>query len=289
MPRITNRDGVELFVHDWGSGPTLVFIHGGALNADCWEYQTVPLSDRHRCVAIDTRGCGRSDEPADGYDYDSLADDIDDVLCALEIDDAVLVGHSMGAGSIVRYFTRHGGARVRGVVLVAPVTPFMLLTEDHPHGVPASVFEESVELLRSDRPLWIDAAAPMFFGDTDEVSDSMLAWGKSLALGSGAIATIKLFDSFYRTDFRSELVNVTVPTLVCHGDADRTAPIELTGRPTAAGIPDATLEVYAGGSHGLFLSHARKLTTDIATFADGVGAVVSAQLHATPPEPTIVT
>jgi non-heme chloroperoxidase len=270
MPTITNRSGHDLYFHDWGSGPTsLVFIHGGALNADCWEYQTGPLSARYRCVSLDTRGCGRSDEPADGYDYDDLADDVYDVLAVLDIEDAVLVGHSMGAGTIVRYFTRHRGARVGAVVLVAPITPFMVLTDDHPHGIPESVFEESVALLRQDRPMWIEMAAPAFFGsDTDAVSTPKLEWGKSLALGSGANATIKLFDSFYRTDFRDELVAVTVPTLVCHGDADQTAPIELTGRPTCAGIAGATLEVYPGASHGLFLSHSAELNTHIAEFAD---------------------
>lgn len=269
MATITNRSGFDLYFRDWGSGPTLVFVHGGALNADCWEYQTVPLSEHYRCVAVDTRGCGRSDEPATGYGYDQLADDIADVLAHLDVDDSVLIGHSMGAGSIVRYFTRHAGARVRGVVLVAPITPFMLLTDDHPHGVPASVFEESVDLLRHDRPLWVGAAAPGFFGaDPEAVSPAKLEWGKSLALTSGAKATIELFDRFYRTDFRAELANVPVPTLVCHDDADQTAPLELTGRPTAAGIADATLHIYEGASHGLFLSHATELTGDIAAFAD---------------------
>ena len=230
------------------------------------------LSDRYRCVALDTprlRSLGRTNRR---LRLRPSADDIADVLSALEIDDAVLIGHSMGAGSIVRYFTRHSGAGVSGVVLVAPVAPFLLLTDDHLHGVPASVFEESVALLRRDRPLWIDVAAPGFFGGDADVSAPKLAWGKALALGSGASATVGLFDSFYQTDFRGELANVAVPALVCHGDADQTAPIDLTGRPTAAGITHATLEVYPGASHGLFLSRAAELTTDITYFAETLGA-----------------
>lgn len=212
MPTVTNRSDNDVFYRDWGSGPTLVFVHGGALNADCWEYQTVPLSDHHRVIALDTRGCGRSDEPDHGYGYDDLADDLADVLTALDLHDVTLIGHSMGAGTIVRYFSRHDGARVASVVMVAPITPYMLHADDNPHGVPAAMFEESVALLRHDRPLWIEAAAPAFFGaEPDEQLVSKIEWGKSLALSSGAKATIGLFDSFWRTDFRASSPESTSP------------------------------------------------------------------------------
>lgn len=274
MPTFTNRSGHDIFFHDWGSGPTLVFVHGGAINADCWEYQTVPLSDRCRVIAPDTRGCGRSGEPHRGYGYDDLADDLADLITTLDLHDVVLVGHSMGAGTIVRYFSRHNGDRVRGVVMVAPITPFMVHADDNPGGVPAAVFEESVALLRVNRPYWIEAAAPAFFGaDPDETLLAKIEWGKGLARSSGAQATIGLFDSFWRTDFRGELRSVDVPVLVCHGDADMTAPLDLCGRPTVAGLPDAELRVYDGASHGLFLTHADRLVADIAAHAERVLAV----------------
>jgi pimeloyl-ACP methyl ester carboxylesterase len=269
MATFTNRDGIRLFFRDWGDGAPLVFVHGGALNADCWEYQTVPLAEQgFRCIAADTRGCGRSEEPWSGYGYDDLADDLADLLDHLAVDGVTLVGHSMGAGTITRYLTRHGSERVGRAVLVAPITPFMVQTDDNPAGVPAAVFDESVALLRADRPRWIELAAPAFFGGDpgEEDTRALVEWGKGLALGSGAKATLELFGGFHTTDFRSELGAFTMPTLVVHGDADMTAPLELCGKQTAAGIADARLEIYPGGSHGIFLTHAARLNADIAAF-----------------------
>lgn len=172
MATFTNRDGLELFHHDWGRGRPVVFIHGGAPNADSWEYQMVPLSEQgYRCVAADTRGCGRSDQPDAGYDYDDLADDISDLLAHLDFVDVTLVSHSMGAGTITRYLSRDGTGRVGRVVLIAPTTPFVLQTDDNPSGVPAALFEQSVHLLRANRPMWIEMAAPAFFGGDPESPD----------------------------------------------------------------------------------------------------------------------
>lgn len=270
MPSFTNRSGLRLFFHDWGTGDPIVFIHGGALNADSWEYQTVPLSEQgYRCIAADTRGCGRSDEPASGYAYDSLADDVADLLDHLDLTRATLVGHSMGAGTITRYLTRYGTERIVRCVLVSPTTPFMLHADDNPNGVPVEMFEESVALLRVNRPMWIDIAAPAFFGG--DPSDptypaSLIEWGKGLALKSGAKATMELFGSFYKTDFRPDMQAFTIPTLILHGDADMTAPLPITGQPTADSIPGSELRVYAGGSHGIMLSHASQLNADIDQF-----------------------
>jgi non-heme chloroperoxidase len=270
MSYFTNRTGHRLFFHDWGTGKPMVFIHGGALNANCWEYQTVALSEQgYRCIAADTRGCGRSDEPGSGYDYDTLADDVADLLDFLDLGDITLIGHSMGAGTITSYLTRYGTERVGRCVLIGPTTPYMLLADDNPNGVPAQMFEDSVALLRVNRPMSIDIAAPAFFGGdpTDPAYPaSLIEWGKGLALGSGAKATMELFGSFYKTDFRPDMKSFTIPTLILHGDADMTAPLPITGQPTAAAIAGSELRLYPGGSHGIMMSHASQLNADIEAF-----------------------
>lgn len=271
MTRFTTSTGVELHYDDWGHGRPLVFIHGGALNADIWEYQTVPLSeDGFRVIAYDQRGCGRSETPHDGYRYDDLAGDLDDLLAHCDVRDGVLVAHSMAGGTVARYLTKYGSERIGGVVLICPTTPMMVQADDNPDGVPAEVFEQSLALLAVDRPQWIELAAPAFFGgDPAAVGypHELVAWGTRIAERSSGKATKGLFGSFWSADLRSDMASFTMPTLILHGEHDLSAPLELTGRRTAAAIPGSTLKVYAGGSHGIFLSHPAEITADIAGFA----------------------
>ena len=178
-------------------------------------------------MAYDRRGHGRSEQPATGYDYDTLADDMASVIEVLDLHDLTLVGHSMGAAEIVRYLTRHGDARVRRIVLLAPVLPFLTKTADNPDGIPAEMFESWRAAWRNDFPKWVtDNAAPFFAPDT---SAAFMTWGVEMLLKSSLPVAIACNRSVAETDFRAELPRIRVPTLLLQGDKDASAPLALTG------------------------------------------------------------
>ena len=269
MPFVVTGDGTSLFFKDWGKGRPVVFVHGGQVGADMWEYQMTALTEEGlRCVAYDRRGCGRSSQPGHGYDYDALADDLAAVLERFDLRDATLVGHSMGCGDIARYLSRHGAGRVARVALVAPMTPFLLKTADNPSGLDRSVVDGIVAGLAADRPRSLTAAAGPFFGvglPNVAVSPELVQWGIGLALRASPKATIEMTRTTFETDLRPDLGAFTVPTLVVHGAADETAPIALTGRKTAALVPGSRLEVYDTG-HGLFITEKERLNRDLLAF-----------------------
>ena len=259
------NDATRLFVRSWGAGAPIVLVHSWALNSDMWQYQTVELAARgYRCIAYDRRGHGRSDEPAQGYDFDTLADDLASVVDACELTGITLVAHSMGAGEVVRYLTRHGAKRVSRVVLLAPTTPCMLRREDNPDGVPAQAFEALRAQWRADFPKWVVDNTPPFF--TKDTSAAMMQWGTSLMLRASLPVAIECNRAMVEADFRADLRAMTVPTRVLHGDADVSAPLALTGARTAALIPGCRLDVYAGAPHGLFLTHMSRVNADILDF-----------------------
>ncbi len=265
MPYIENNDHAQLFFNDWGTGEPVVFLHGWMLGAEIWEYQTVPLVNAGlRCIAYDRRGCGRSDQPATGYDYDTFADDLATLLDHLDLRAVTLVAHSMGGGEIARYAARHGLDRVARVAFVATTTPFLLQTADNPAGVPKQYFDEMIAGLLDDRPRYLTQAAPGFFGG-GSVSDDLVQWGVGLALHASPIATTEMLRAMSESDFRTGLKAIDVPALVIHGQADQGAPIELTGRPTAAAIPGSRLEIYETG-HGLLITEKERLNRDLLAF-----------------------
>lgn len=268
MPFVQTNDGTNLSYRDWGSGAPVVFVHGGQLGADMWEYQAVPLAERGlRCVAYDRRGCGGSDQPWGGYDYDTLADDLAALLDRLDLRGVALVGHSMGCGDTARYLSRHGTDRVARVALVAPTLPFLLKTADNPGGLDAGAIDAIVAPLREDRPRALAAGAVPFFGSGGAtVSDELMAWGVALALRASPRATIAMTRTGFETDLRPDLAAFAVPTLVVHGADDLTAPLDRCGRPTAAAIAGARLGVYETG-HGLFVTERERLNRDLLAFA----------------------
>jgi pimeloyl-ACP methyl ester carboxylesterase len=271
-PVIRTRDGVELFYRDWGTGSPVVFLSGWTLASDMWAYQMAPLSEQGlRCIAYDRRGHGQSTDPGRGYDYDTLADDLAAVLDALDLRDVTLVGHSMAAGELVRYLSRHGDERVARLVFLAPAnTPFLLKTPDNPDGIDASVFEYlRNQLLLRDFPRWLaDNARPFVVPET---SPEMMGWLMDQMRRCSMKAVIDCNRTMTTTDFRAELPRIRLPTLVIHGDRDASAPLELTGRKTARLIPGARLEVYEGAPHGLFVTHMERLNGDLLAFAKGGG------------------
>jgi non-heme chloroperoxidase len=267
---ITTKDGTRLFYKDWGMGKPVVFIHGWAVSADIWEYQMPNLCDQGlRPVAYDKRGCGHSSQPGSGYNFDTFADDLGALIEQLELQEVTLVAHSMGCGDVARYLSRYGADRIERVVMISTNTPFLLKTADNPEGVEQSVFEEMIAALKSDRPHYLSALAPAFFGvglPNCAVSPEMMQWAISLALQASPQATIEMIRALSETDFQPDLQAFTMPTLVIHGDQDQSHPIALTGRKTAQAIPGSQFKVYEGAAHGLFITHKEQLNRDLLTF-----------------------
>ena len=263
-------DGTKLAYTDWGSGRPIVFVHAWALPSPMWDYQRGPLSQQGlRCVAYDRRGHGRSSVPNRGYDCDTLADDLSALLTQLDLSDVTLVGHSFGGSEIVRYLTRYGSGRIAKVALVAPVaTPFVMKTADNPNGIPAEKLEFfRTKILQEDFPKWLEDGKKAFF--VADTSPSLQEWVMQLMLTTPLRVAIECNRVMTSTDFRAELPKISVPVLIVHGDKDASAPIDLTGRPTAALIPNAQLKVYEGAPHGLFLTHKDRLNADLLGFIKG--------------------
>ena len=268
MSYIESGDGTRLFYKDWGTGKPVIFVASWSVGSDMWEYQLVPLARQGlRCIAYDRRGHGRSDQPGRGYDFDTLADDLSALLERLDLRDVTLVGHSMGCGEIVRYLSRHGSTRIGRIALLGPTLPFLLKTADNPDGVEPAAFEAVRAAMLQNRPKWLwDNADPFFVADT---SQPMKAWIIGLALQSSLHAWIECNIANVEADFRRELREVRVPALVIHGDADVSAPVELTGRRTAQLIQGSRFELYQGAPHGLFITHQERLNRDLLAFAQG--------------------
>jgi non-heme chloroperoxidase len=263
---IKARDGANLAYRSWGEGPTILFVAAWALPSQAWQYQMAPLAEAgFRCVAFDRRGHGRSDDPGAGYDIDTLASDIAAVADALDLREIVLVGHSMGGAECVRYLTNHGSARVRRLVLVAPTTPCLGKAPDNPDGLDPVVFKGMRAAFRSDFPGIVGANLLPFVNET--TSPQMIDWILSMMTNCTLQAVVECNRAFSTADLRAELPRIRMPTLIIQGDADASAPIDLTGRKTAALLPNARFEVYRGAPHGLLYTHMERLTGDLRTFA----------------------
>ena len=271
MHHIKTADGTSLYAREWGTGPAIVLIHGWPLDADMWEYQAVPLAERgFRVITYDRRGFGRSSQPWTGYDYDTLTDDLKMVMDTLHVENALLVGFSMGGGEAARYMARHGGKGVSKLALVSAVTPYLLKTDDNPDGVDKSVFDGILDGLRADRQHFIAGFGKMFFGAgllTSPVSAEVMDWSFQMAMLGSPRATIECAKAFAMTDFRKDLATITVPTLVIHGAADQTVPIGNSGDRTAKMIAGAQYLVYPGAPHGLQMTDKDRLVEDLANFA----------------------
>ncbi|MCM2435902.1 alpha/beta fold hydrolase [Agrobacterium rosae] len=270
MAFVQAKDGTQLHVKDMGQGRPVVLIHGWPLTGDMFEYQMLALLEAgFRVITYDRRGFGQSGHPATGYNYDTFADDLAAILDELDLQDVSLVGFSMGGGEIARYLSRHGAARVSKAVLIASVVAYLLKEETNTDGVDASVFEDMKSQIRKDRFAFLQDFAKTFYGVgwvTSPVSDGVLDWSFTLGIMASPKATIDCVDAFGRTDFRPDLKSFTMPTLVIHGTADKTVPIEPSGRAAAAGIPSAKLIEYDGEPHGLFATAPQRLNSDLLEF-----------------------
>lgn len=274
MPVCTTRDKVNIYYKDWGSGRPVVFIHGWPLNADAWEDQMKFVADNgYRGIAHDRRGHGRSDQPWNGYDFDTFADDLNDLLTSLDVQDATLVAHSMGGGELARYIGRHGTGRVHSAVLLSAIPPLMSKTESNPEGVPDEVFDQIKSGILAERSqFWKDASEGFFSANrpgnkvTQGNRDAFWFMGMHESIQAG----VKCVDAFAYTDFTEDLKKFDIPTLIVHGDDDQVVPIDATGRKSAELIQDSTLKVYEGGSHGIALvpGDKEKFNADLLEFLD---------------------
>ncbi|MFD0886730.1 alpha/beta fold hydrolase [Streptosporangium algeriense] len=257
MPYVTTRDGTQIFFYDWGSGPPVIFIHGWPLNADAWQDQLKLVKDHgFRAIAHDRRGHGRSSHPHDGYDFDTFADDLNDLVNELDLRDVTLVAHSMGGGELARYIGRHGTDRISKAVLLSAVPPLMLKTSDNPEGTPQEVFDKLKAGILAERSQFWKDTAEGFFGANrpgNKVTQGNRDAFWLMAMAENIEAGVACVDAFSATDFTEDLKRFDIPTLIIHGDDDQVVPIAASADKSSKIIPNSTYKVYKGGSHGIAL------------------------------------
>jgi non-heme chloroperoxidase len=263
MPHLTTTSSpaTEIYYQDLGRGQPVVLIHGWPLSHRMWEAQITALTDAgYRCVAYDRRGFGESGRPAGGFDYDTFASDLNDLMTHLDLRDAVLAGFSMGGGEVARYVGRYGTDRVAKAMLLAAVPPFLLKTPDNPEGIDQSVFDGLLAGVRADRVGFLANFFPAFYNaDAGTLGADVIPFSKWIAWGASPLGTAECITAFGSTDFREDLKRLTVPTLVAHGDADRIVPFEISGKRSHEMIPGSRLEVVRGAPHGFAATHAAEL------------------------------
>ena len=261
MPTFTTTSNPSTHIHyeDRGEGQPVVLIHGWPLSHRMWEGQVNALVEAgYRTVAYDRRGFGESGRPAGGYDYDTFASDLNDLIHTLALHDVVLAGFSMGGGEVARYFGRYGSERVAKAMLLAAVPPFLLKTLDNPEGVDGHVFEGMVAKVTRDRIGFLAEFVPQFFNwapGAGGLSPDVIAYNKSIAWVASPLATRQCIVAFGTTDFRPDLARIDVPTLIVHGDADGIVPAQVSGMRSAAMVAGSRLEIIAGAPHGLTVTH----------------------------------
>jgi non-heme chloroperoxidase len=273
MPTITTKDGTQIYYKDWGTGQPVVFSHGWPLSADAWEDQMFFLCTHgYRCIAHDRRGNGRSSQPWHGNDMDTYADDLAALVEALDLKDAIHVGHSTGGGEVARYIARHGTKRVAKAVLIGAIPPLMLKTAANPEGTPMEVFDGIRAGVLSDRSRFFKDLTMPFYGYnrpganiSEGVRESF--WLQGMMCGfPGAYFCIKAFSE---TDLTEDLKKIDVPTLILHGDDDQIVPIGASALLSAKLVKVNKLKVYPGAPHGLCTTHKDQVNADLLSFFKG--------------------
>jgi len=270
MNTIRSKDGTQIYFKDWGSGPVVTFSHGWPLNADAWDGQMLFLAGQgFRVVAHDRRGHGRSGQASSGNDMDGYADDLADVIEALDLRDVTLVGHSTGGGEVVRYIGRHGTRRVSKAVLIAAVPPLLLKTAANPQGIPREAFDSIRAGLAKDRSQYYKDLALPFYGANRpgaRVSQGVLDQFWLWSMQSGLKNAYDCIEAFSATDFAEDLKKIDVPTLIMHGEDDQIVPMDGSARKSVRLIPGAKDIYYPGAPHGLTATHQDQVNADLLAF-----------------------
>jgi non-heme chloroperoxidase len=275
MSRIRTKDGTEIYYKDWGKGRPVVLSHGWPLSADAWDAQMLFLGQKgYRVIAHDRRGHGRSDQPWNGNEMNTYADDLAELLNALDVKGATLIGHSTGGGEVARYIGRHGTSRVAAAVLMSAVPPLMLKTSANPGGLPISAFDELRAGVVADRSQFFKDLSLPFYGYnkpgakiSEGVRESFWLQGVQCSI-IGAYDCIKAFSE---TDFTEDLKKFDIPTLVLHGDADQIVPIDDSAKLSSKIIPNATLKIIPGAPHGMATTHADQINAIFLEFLEQSG------------------
>lgn len=271
MPTIqtSGTHPTEIYYYEQGQVKPVVLIHGWPLSHRMWESQITALSEAgYRVIAYDRRGFGQSGRPTGGYDYDTFAADLNELMTQLDLRDATLAGFSMGGGEVARYIGRYGTDRVAKTMLLGAVPPFLLKTQDNPQGVDKSVFDGMLTGVKQDRIGFLSQFLLNFYnieaGKSDK--DDLLGYSKWIAWAASPLATQQCIVAFGSTDFRADLAKFDVPTCIIHGDDDRIVPIEVSGQRAHEIIRGSRLEVLKGAPHGFAATHAQQLNELMLSF-----------------------
>ena len=261
---VDTQDGQKLAFRDTGTGTPVVFLHGWSLSSEIWQPQVDFLVARgHRVIVYDRRGHGRSTKPTNGYDFDTLSDDLASVLAHTEVADAALVGHSMSGGEIARYFARHDGKRIARAMFIAPTTPYAVKTADNPEGTDRQIFDQLVAALVADPKRYLAAGAPGLLGK--DAAPETVKWALDMAYQADPRALEKCLRAFTETDFRLDLHALQVPALIVYGSGDMPS-MASNARRTGAAIAGSRVEVYEGAPHGLFITDRERFNNDLLRF-----------------------
>ena len=272
MSTIRVKDGTEIYYKDWGSGQPIVFSHGWPLTSDDWDAQMLFFGQRgYRVIAHDRRGHGRSSQTWDGNDMNTYADDLAALFEALNLKDAIMIGHSTGGGEVTRYLGRHGSKRVSKAILIGAVPPLMLKTEKNPGGLPLSVFDEFRATLADNRSQFYKGVPLPFYGYNRpgaKISQGICDHWWLQGMMGGVKAHYDCIKAFSETDFTDDLKKIDIPVLVMHGDDDQIVPIGASALMSVKLLKHGTLKVYPGFPHGMATTHADEINRDLLSFIE---------------------
>jgi non-heme chloroperoxidase len=268
MKRIKAKDEISLFYKDMGTGKPVVFVHGWCINCDSWEYIMDSITESgYRCIAYDQRGCGRSDQSWTGYDYKSLAADLDVLLNTLALNEVTLVGHSLGGGVIAQYLADYGEERIKSAVIISTTIPGMMKNDDNPEGLDIALYEMAVEFMKKDRASYTYGLAENFFNlKESNVSKEMVDWSLAITMQASSRAAVEMLNTALNSSQVEELKKINTPFLILHGDKDVNCPIPLTADKTQKLLKNSQLKIYKDQPHGMYISEPQMISADILEF-----------------------